>query len=235
MDHSRDWATRCVLEASMHEKNCFVTLTYAKTGKNLNKEDFVRFMKYLRKEYGAGIRFFHCGEYGTEGNRPHHHACIFNHQFPDLELWQIREGVKLYRSASLEKIWGHGYCTVGEVTFESAAYVARYVMKKIEKQNHEVAEYVTMSRRPGIASKWYDTYRQDILKIDSIKMQEGTFRTPRYFDNKIKSENKTLYERIKHKRKQKINTKDSTPERLAVREKIKKLKLKQLKRGYENG
>lgn len=235
IDKSRDWATRCILEASMWDENCFITLTYRNTGPELCKRDFVLFMKKLRKKYGKGIRFFHCGEYGSLGDRPHHHACLFNFDFPDKTLWSIREGVKLYHSEELNKIWGHGYCTVGEVTWESAAYVARYVLKKINNDNrHQVPEYITMSRRPGVGKNWLDQYKDDILKVDSVILREGRFRPPRYFDNKLSESQPQTMERIKHIRQSKHNESNSTPERLAVRERLKKLQIKKLKRGIEN-
>ena len=112
LERSRQWAIRCVHEAKMHENNCFITLTYndKNVDKNgsLNKRDFVLFMKKLRKKYSEGIRFFHCGEYGEEFSRPHHHACIFNFDFPDKKLYTIRQNTKLYRSDNLEKLWPNG-------------------------------------------------------------------------------------------------------------------------------
>ena len=148
IDRSRDWALRCVHEASSFTYNCFVTLTFDDVHLNhrgsLVKSDFQKFMKRLRKRYDGidavsrpdgsvhfPIRYFHCGEYGSLLSRPHHHACLFNFDFPDKELWSTRSGVRLFRSESLERLWPFGFCTIGEVTWESAAYVARYVTKKV--------------------------------------------------------------------------------------------------------
>jgi len=108
LERSRQWAMRCVHEAKQFKNNCFVTLTYETIPKDgsLNKRDFVLFMKKLRKEYGSGIRFFHCGEYGDMLGRPHHHACIFNHDFEDKIYHQnTKSGEKLYTSEKLHKIW----------------------------------------------------------------------------------------------------------------------------------
>jgi len=250
IDKSRDWATRCVLEASDWDENCFITLTYAQTGKDLVKRDFVLFMKKLRQEWsrgiafidhegkkqiykGVGLRFFHCGEYGSTGNRPHHHSCLFNFDFPDKKIWSIRDGVKLYHSEILDKIWGKGHTTVGEVTWKSAAYVARYVLKKINSTEREVPEYITMSRRPGVGKKWLDKYKDDVLKVDSIILREGRFRPPRYFDNKTLETHPIKMEQLKRNRIKKINENECTPERLAVRERLKLRQIKQLKRGIE--
>ena len=104
LERSRQWAIRCVHEASLHSRNCFITLTYDDAhlpGISLVPRDYVLFMKRLRKMFGAGIRFFHCGEYGSINFRPHHHAIIFNFDFEDKVLWSVRSGVRLYRSAAL--------------------------------------------------------------------------------------------------------------------------------------
>lgn len=135
LERSRQWAVRCVHEASLYTDNCFVTLTYnddfLPEDRSLHYRHFQLFMKRLRKRHGDGVRFYMCGEYGEKQGRPHYHACLFNFRFSDMRLWQERNGVKLYRSAELERLWPFGFCSVGEVTFESAAYVARYIMKKV--------------------------------------------------------------------------------------------------------
>lgn len=136
LERSRQWAIRCVHEASLHEKNCFITLTYndenLPADQSLHYEPFQLFMKRLRKKYGSGIRFYMCGEYGEKLARPHFHACLFGHDFDDKKVWKKTDaGSVLYRSAELEKLWPFGYSSVGDVSFESAAYVARYIMKKI--------------------------------------------------------------------------------------------------------
>ena len=93
--------------------------------------DAARFMKRLRKKYGSQVRFFHCGEYGDLNKRPHYHAILFGVDFAhDRKLWSQKDGMKLFTSESLEKLWPYGFCTIGQVTFESCAYVARYIMKK---------------------------------------------------------------------------------------------------------
>lgn len=136
LERSRQWAIRCMHEAQMHKQNCFITLTYddkhLPEDHGLHYKHFQDFMKRLRKKYGAGIRFYMCGEYGEQLGRPHFHACIFGMDFADKKLWKTTGSKsKLYRSAELEKLWTFGFSSVGDVNFESAAYVARYIMKKV--------------------------------------------------------------------------------------------------------
>jgi len=245
LDRSRQWAIRCVNEARQFEKNCFITLTYKDMPENnsLNKRDFVLFMKKLRKEFGSGIRFFHCGEYGENLGRPHHHACIFNHDFADKKFYELSKGgEKLYTSEMLNTLWGHGYAIVGSVTWESAAYVARYVTKKItgskahEHYGNRVPEYLTMSNRPGIGRFYYDNYFNDMYPYDEIVMRNGkSFKPPKYYDRLLERDNPEALLTIKQKRQEEIDKKPTTSfKRLSDKEQSKKLQLKQLMRGYEN-
>lgn len=136
-----------MFEAHQYQDNCFITLTYAEENlpadRSLSVKTFQDFMKRLRKKFPKDtIRYYHCGEYGEVTGRPHYHAVLFGFNFPDLEVWKVTEsGHTLYNSAILNKVWKHGHANVGSVTFDSCAYVARYVMKKItgqyEKAVHE--------------------------------------------------------------------------------------------------
>lgn len=105
LEHSRQWAIRCLHEASLHEHNCFLTLTFddehLPKSESLDVRDLQLFMKRLRKEYGKGIRFYACGEYGEKYYRPHYHLCLFNHDFHDKYLWKMSNDKPLYRSKSL--------------------------------------------------------------------------------------------------------------------------------------
>lgn len=258
IDRSKQWAVRCVHEASLHEWNCFITLTFNNEhliSSSLDKRDFQLFMKRLRKKFkGDKIRYFHCGEYGDKMERPHHHACLFGIDFYDKELISNKNGTKLYHSQILEDIWGKGFCCTGDVTFQSAAYVARYIIKKlngklaaqryirdINKETGECTylqpEYITMSRRPGIGKGWYKKYgKTDIFPKDYLTIQGRKFRIPKYYQNMYEIEDEKTIELVKKKRKERAerHKKDSTWCRLMTRKKIMETKVKRLKRSYEN-
>lgn len=264
LERSRQWAIRCVHEASMHEENCFVTITYddehlnlkcgiedIQNGKiesySLNKREFVLFFKRLRKKiwekYKKKVRFFHCGEYGSQFGRPHHHFALFGFDFPDKQLWSVRGGNKLYVSKLLSEEWGNGYCTIGEVTFESAAYIARYVTKKITGEkavgyyDGREPEYTTMSRRPGIGYSWYEKYGSDIRNYDKMVLRGGlTLRPPKYYDKIYDKIDPEAMELVKERREKEALKNRISQKRLLVKEKIKRILLKQnLQRIYENG
>lgn len=237
----------------MHKENAFITLTYNEkhlpANNTLVKEDFQKFMKRLRKKYkGTKIKYFHCGEYGETEKRPHYHACLFGIDFHDKQLFKRTNGVNIYTSAILERIWGKGFVTVGEVTFQSAAYVARYIMKKvtgpaaeehyktIDFSTGEIIErqpeYTTMSLKPAIAKKWFEEFSEDVYPGDFVVINNKKIRPPKYYDGLYEIKEPEKYEVLKQQRVKKSFDRqdDNTPERLAVKEKICESKMKQLKR-----
>lgn len=168
LERSRQWAIRCMHEAQMHTQNCFITLTYNNENCpedfSLNHRHFQLFMKSLRKRYkDVNIKFYMAGEYGESFDRPHFHACIFGLDFEDKKFYRRTEtGSVLYTSQILEDLWGRGYCTIGDVTFESAAYVARYIMKKVTKSDKTPEDF-----------KWHYSFCD--LETGELK-----FRKPEY-------------------------------------------------------
>lgn len=248
-DHARQWAIRCVHESSLYDSNCFITLTFDdKKHNHLNtlvKSDFQNFIKRLRKHfYGntkSDVRYFHCGEYGEKFGRPHHHACLFNFDFPDKTLWQNKEGNNLYRSKTLEMLWPFGNSTIGAVTYDSAAYVARYVIKKIngklapDHYQGRLPEYTTMSRRPGIARAWYEKYKNtDVFPRDYIVLNGIRSKVPKYYNRCYELTNPDEYCTLRAARieKAKLNP-NNDPDRLAAAEKIQLAKDSLITRKYE--
>lgn len=202
---SREWAIRCVHEASLYDQNCFITLTYDDQhlpyDRSLKIEDFQKFMKRLRQRHkGRMIRFFHSGEYGDNLGRPHYHALIFNYDFPDKYVWRKSgaAGNRLnYRSKELEELWPYGLSEICDMSFTIAAYCARYVLKKRTGPDQQeyycwqdpktlkvydrVPEYSTMSRRPGLGKGWFDKYWEDIFPCDFVVHEGKKFPVPRFY------------------------------------------------------
>lgn len=251
IDRSRQWAARCVLEASMYEDNCFVTLTYSREhipeGGSLDPRPFALFMKRLRKRYGEGIRFYHAAEYGEQLQRPHHHALLFNHQFGDRLPFSKRDGVQVDTSYELEQLWPYGFATVGDATWETAAYVARYCLKKItgapsaEHYGSKKPEFSTMSRRPGIGAPWFDRYWQDVFPSDRLVLRGGReVKTPRFFDGRMEKLDRMILRGVKEDRiRSQVEADLRNPEeslwfRREVREAVKRAQVGALKRGVEN-
>lgn len=248
---SRDWAVRCALEAECHEFNYFVTLTYddfsIPSGEfidfkgdiydsNLCRRDVQLFIKNLREwertENGnTGIKVFYCGEYGDRNGRPHYHLCLFGCSvIPDLE-WSFRRGsYDFFKSKKYESFWTFqagsfkslkGFVDISEVTFDSAAYTARYVMKKqkgkIAKDFKEyyssledppelrLQPFIGMSLKPGIAAEYYEKHKFNIREEDLVKYHKKyelfKAKPPRYFDRLFDREDHEAYQKLCFKRK----------------------------------
>lgn len=246
-------------ESSLYEDNSFVTLTYSpehlpKNG-SLDVSHYQNFMKRLRKSLAPKqVRYYHCGEYGENLGRPHYHSILFNHAFPDKKYFSGQGSNKIYTSETLSQIWPFGFSVVGDVSFDSAAYVARYVTKKVTGENaHEFygekkPEYSTMSRRPGIGRGWYDKYKGDVYPKDRVIINGKPTRPPRFYDNQLASQDPAQLALLKIQRENNgkhfvddilsdgrlVRVSDTSGPRLLVKEEVKKAQLSKLKRTLEN-
>ncbi len=243
LERSRQWAIRIMHEAQLYEANSFITLTYrpedVPQGGTLVKSHFQDFMKRLRRRLDPiRVKYFHCGEYGEELNRPHYHACLFGYEFPDKVFYKQAGEERLFISEFLADVWGHGFCTVGDVSFRSAGYVARYCLKKMTGpladdhywRSDEITgecfqvlpEYCTMSK--GIGSKWFDRFGSDVFPRDEVVVNGFPSKPPRFYDGLYEVQNPSDFERVKRERilAARGRAADCTPERLEVREIVKK-------------
>lgn len=208
LERSRQAAVRCMHEAQMHEVNSYVTLTYSDeclpADHSLVYRDFQLFMKRLRDRLGYRVvRFYMCGEYGERTGRPHYHALLFGVHFADRVYHKKIGKHKVYVSHSLDDVWSKGYGLVGGVSFESAAYVARYVLKKITgplaKQHYSyvhpetgeiiqrVPEFVRMSnggrtKSGGIGAGWFARFKDDVYPEGKVVVNGRKVFAPRYYD-----------------------------------------------------
>lgn len=268
LEYSRQWASRIMLEAKNSKNNWFVTLTYddmnvpsktvldQETGElneylNLQKEDLQKFMKKLRRHYEyhyglTNIRYYAAGEYGSLTMRPHYHACIFNMPIDGekLKFYKNNEnGDALFTCEEIEEIWGKGFVTIGELTYESAGYTARYITKKQfgkgtdEYYKGREREFSIMSRKPGIGRMYFEKNKEKIYRNDEIPMRGRMIKPPRYFDGIMKEEDPEKMQTIKNRRKMmsdKLDTlKDaqtlySRQERREIEERTKQMKGKAL-------
>lgn len=240
----------------MHENNSFLTLTYKTLppGGTLIKNELTEFMRRLRHSQGAGIRFFGCGEYSPTKLRPHYHAIIFNWKPNDLRHFaKNKQGDDIYTSHQLDKIWTLGHTYIGEANYQSAGYVARYILSKqngsqaeshYKTINPETGEYT--DRIPefvgqslgnkltgGIGKSWYDKFGQtDAHNHDEIIIQGRKYPVPRYYDKLLETRDPDRYLAIKRNRL--LNTSkhayNNTPARLKVRARIQAKKAERLLR-----
>lgn len=218
LERSRQWAIRCVHEAQQHEESIFATLTYNDENLpyrgSLHRPDIQNFFKRLRKKTPP-IRVFYCGEYGENLSRPHYHALIFGFRPGDAEQ-KTRGDFPIYESELLSQTWGLGHANFGNVTFDSAAYVAGYCTKKItgdaadshytrsDPETGEVyklvPEFNGSSRKPPIGGRWLQEHGRDTYKKDALIMRDREMRPPRAYDKMMEELDYELYETAKKKR-----------------------------------
>lgn len=259
IQRSQEWATRCLHESQQHKHNSFLTLTISEEhlaaiapGGSLSKYQHQTFTKRLRASLTHRISYYMCGEYGEKLGRPHYHYLIFGYDFPDKQFHKTSSsGEKLYTSPSLNRLWPYGKAWIGDVTYESCAYVASYIMKKL---NGEKAlehyrrqdeggndywlepEFNQMSRRPAIAYSWWQEFHSDVIAEDAvIKQKGGRMKPPRYYDKLLALMDPAAMAVIKMKRELRSQelAGDNTPARLADKETVTKAKLALKKRQLE--
>lgn len=220
--------------------NSFVTLTYNDDSLpldwSLNVTDWQNFAHRTRKTLGR-FRFYQCGEYGGQTGRPHHHAILYGLNFSsDRIRWKKAAKQKngtqnyLYRSETLQSLWGLGDTYIEDMNFKACAYVAGYITKRItgEKALDHYGllkpEFATMSRNPGLGAAWFDKYKTDIYPRDEVVLNGKTSRPPKFYDSLLERSNPDLLERVIHSRAQSANSPkqliNNTPQRLRVREEI---------------
>jgi hypothetical protein len=268
LEYSRQWAVRCVHEASLHEDNSFLTLTYDDDSLphdgSVNKRDVQLFMKRLRREIEPKkISFYACGEYGEKMDRPHYHICIFGYDFPDKQVrkaryrfgskkgfWTAKPDCVLFVSKQVRKLWPYGFHSIGELTFESAGYTARYATKKVGGKEKDTwyegkrSEFSLMSRSPAIGKNWIDKYLTDVYPKDYFHINGKKQRSNRYYDSRLAKKFPKMYETVKKNREiyakengphsDKYGTVQDFTHRLKGKEKHRKSITKRLERKIED-
>lgn len=279
LEYSKDWATKAIFEASQYKNNWFLTFTYnqehlpiagnmidPKTGEDkginpngtLEPDHITNFIKRLRIQYERkhnhkGIRYMVCGEYGEKGQRPHYHGIFFNLPIYSFKFHEYNGNYEpLWRIPELEEIWGKGMVVAAQVNWNTCAYVARYVTKKVGLPTQEEyykclgikPEFFRMSRKPGIGREYFEEHKDEIYNTDQIiinKYGGGSMkvRPPKYFDKLYDIENHEKMEEIKKERKKDVNvitklnyshTTSTKKEILEIEERTKKSKVSALTR-----
>lgn len=262
LERSRQWAVRCVHESKCYEDNSFVTLTYddrnLPVDRGLRYLDFQLFMKRLRRRFFSSvIRFYMCGEYGEDRDargrvtgrigRPHYHALLFNCGFADKLYFKQVGGFSLYTSKVLSELWPLGNHLIGAVTFESAAYCARYCLEKINgadaKSHYEIVdagsgeildrapEFSRMSLRPGIGAPWLERFMSDVYPRGEVVVNGRLAKSPRYYDDLFRKlgGDSGHFEFLRWQRASE-QYQDNTDARLAAKELVAVARLSQLHR-----
>lgn len=230
LDYSRYWADRMMLELETAKKGVFLTLTYdndnitwTQFDENDNplfgtlvKEDCQLFMKRLRKYFSdIRIRFYLAGEYGPSTLRPHYHCILFGISLNDIgdciPFGRNELDQQYYISECIRRIWKKGNVLLSDVSWNTCAYVARYVTKKLSGDMEEqyarrnvIKEFSVMSRKPGIGAEYLELH-PDCLDYQNINIStpQGGLKIsiPKYYLQKVKLTDKERYDKIVSDRK----------------------------------
>lgn len=207
LNYTREWAVRVMNESLSYPCNCFITLTYddehLPSDFSVSKSAVQKFFKRLRKVVSKDLKYFACGEYGGRFGRPHYHSIILNWYPEDAYLW--RDGLKKsYRSPLLEKCWKFGHSEIGDVTFNSARYVASYIVKqkrgkeKTYYKEHSIEpEFVLMSK--GLGKNFVKKHFSQLKSLGYLPFNGIKMKLPRYYENILYSTDSDKIERRKIK------------------------------------
>lgn len=249
LKRAREWSLRCMHEVKTSGPSSFVTLTYRDAPASLEYRDFQLFMHRLRKRLAGAGRFFMCGEYGDTFGRAHFHAILFNCVFSDRVRLPGGKDYALYRSDLLDDLWGHGFASVGDVSLDSAGYVARYALKKITgpeagsfyqfvTEDGEIIDreppFCQASLKPGIGYHWFQRYHSDVFPCDFLVYRGQRFPVPRYYSKLMERLDAPAYEAITRVRKRAMVARadhpDNSPRRQKARQEFRQ-EVSKLKRG----
>lgn len=198
LSRARSWATRCTHEASRWKNSSFITLTYRENPGTLCPIDARNFIRNLRTNIGPNFKYFLVGEYGENFSRPHYHALIFGYDFGFSEYQQksfkysnsnlfslanikesfhtsdltVLENTSALASQQLSDIWGYGFASVGELTFDSAMYCSQYATKKLtgaakSKYQGRYPEFHRQSRN-AIGKEYAIQYADEIISNNQV-------------------------------------------------------------------
>lgn len=241
LDNARSWGVRGVHEAKMHDKASFLTLTVddehmywsTQSGEQtLNYDVVQKFFKRLRKNTGQSFRYICCGEYGSNTHRPHYHVLLYGLDFKeDRYFYKLNKyGDPYFISPFLDDTWQQGNCCIGQVNFQTCAYVGRYVTKKLngeqgKKEYEHIDEpFIHASNRPGIGAIWFEQFHKDVYPYDRCVINYNgnmrLVRPPRYYDKLLEKMDPEMYDYVKSKREEKAEkfTEDIYNDRLFYKE-----------------
>ena len=214
-------------EAQMHASSWFATFTYADEfvpeHGSLDKTDVQKFFKRLRRRI-PGVRYYYCGEYGDQTQRPHYHAALMGPQFLDREEFAHRSGAPVFKSELLEDTWKLGLTEITPLSSGGARYICGYLQKKVRNHGytsdgrdpwanaytrvdpvtgelHDVQEeFADMSRRPGIGRSWIEKYWAEVYPRDFVVMDGQPMNPPKYYDRWMEENLPEMMEEVRHQR-----------------------------------
>lgn len=209
------------------------------SGASTELRDLQNWIKKIRDNHpDKNIRYMAAREYGSTTLRPHYHIIIFGLPLDEelfVKVGNNTNGDPLWTTPQLDhieskdcwsvrrplgdrsaKMYRAGNVIVGEVTFQSISYVAKYTLKKANKDYNSEWWYKAqgldeeaISQSQDLGKWYYDLHKHEIYNRDLVPVlgKNGKFsRPPRSFDRLYKKEFPELYEEVVQRRKEKMLT-----------------------------
>ena len=209
------WSFRLRKEGERSSSSFFLTLTYdtkyvpitEKGYMTLDRQDPTKWLKRLRKHiFKQGkqtkIKYYLCGEYGSERDRPHYHVIIFNVELEDLigktNAIMALNNKELMLNGKFNfncPTWGLGSITIGDVSNASIGYVLKYMVKDPKKpiprhaNDDRIPIFSNMSK--GLGDNYLNEqnikwHKNDINNRYYIPIEDGKkIAMPRYYKQKM--------------------------------------------------
>lgn len=184
----REWTLRLIHESMYWEDSVFLTLTYddehVPEDFSLKKRDLQLFIKRLRRRLNdRKIRYFACGEYGDESQRPHYHAIVFGLSLHEEDKQAVKDSWT-YCDWSNSSIAKNSF---GLAEPDSMRYVAQYIDKKFTGPLAE-EEYDQKGREPvfrllslGLGAQFCDDNSERIIEQKRLTINGKDVSIPRYY------------------------------------------------------
>lgn len=240
-------------ESYFHDEITFATLTVddarvtEKTGAinvSLSKPLVQGWLNRFRMRVApTRIRYFLVGEYGTATLRPHYHAILFGH--PPCLYGGSRPTVYRYEDrqcscdscSPVAKSWGVGKVTLDAFNFDSAAYVAGYVVDKINEKERPGYESFRLNS-DGLGSQIvpFIVNNRDVARVgsDFNTLSHGGKVLPmsKYLKGKIRSALSEKFSEEVAKSKEDARIAETVVERMRMRaQEFKEIRKEAMKNG----
>lgn len=233
-EQARQWMVRITHEATQHDENAFITLTYAdqhlpEFNSLAYKIDMQRFWKRLRFHLAKPLRYYAVGEYGDKSKRPHYHACVFGEAFLTERTMLRTEPTHLWTNPLLEEAWGLGHVSVGALTPTTASYTASYVTKKLRSKQQYVridestGELIPLEQprayaSKGIGAEWLKKWGGHVYTHDHVVIEGRKQKPPKYYDRWLEKRSNIALQMVKEERmkREKLRPKQDTRARAEI-------------------
>lgn len=178
-DKTRDWGIRCYHESLQNRYNSFITLTYdddhLPPGGKLAPDHLRSYIKALRKLLGdEPLRYFACGEYGSNTLRPHYHMITFGQDWRSHKDKQLTEA-GAFSSGIIGDLWEHGSNMVAQLDPGGCFYVAGYETKKLNDPD----TFTTMSR--NIGKSWAIQNQEELRRLKAAYVNGNRYPIPKKY------------------------------------------------------